>query len=217
MNEKVYRIDGIHNSIDEDELIRMLPEVELILEDAIRSKTKETFLKACPDYFWIKPTSSTGKYHSEDEQGDFGNLLHTKRVFITYLMLSRSYLEQGLITEFERECGKSAALLHDMLKYGWPSDNNEHTQSNHDVIGSDVARVIGGTPPEVYDAIHAHNGAWADGKSPENDFEQILHLSDYVASTPVLGEPKVWNPSDELQQAFPSLPVISDDELEELL
>jgi len=215
--ENVEIINRVKNTLTEDELYRKLPEVATILKPGLVEVTERAFLKGCPDHFWERPSSSTGKYHSADETGKYGNWLHTKRVFITYLVMSRSYLEQGLISEYEREAGKSAALIHDMLKYGYPSSRNEHTVSNHDVIGADVARVLAGAPPEVYTAIDAHNGAWADGKSPEIDYEQILHLSDYVASKPILGTPAVWNPADELTDAFPELRIISDDEMEALL
>lgn len=215
--EKVERINRVKNTLTEDELYRLLPEVGTILDPELQEVTEQTFLKGCPDHFWTRPSSSTGKYHSEDETGEYGNWLHTKRVFVTYLLLSRSYLEQGLISEFDREAGKSAALIHDMLKYGWPSERNQHTVQNHDIIGSDVARVLGEAPREVYGAIHAHNGAWAEGKNPETDWEQVLHMSDYVASKPILGSPAVWNPAEELEDAFPELRVIDDDTLESLL
>lgn len=215
--EKVERINRVKNTLTKAELERKLPEVNLILEPELQELTVKTFLKGCPDHFWTLPTSSTGKYHCVDERGEYGNWLHTKRVFVTYLLLSRSYLEQGLITEFQREAGKSAALIHDMLKYGWPSERNQHTANNHDVIGSDVARVIGGLPRDTWGPIHAHNGAWAEGKNPETDWEQILHLSDYVASKPILGKVAVWNPAEELEEAFPDLRTISDEEVEDLL
>jgi len=215
--EKVERINRVKNTLDMEELYRKLPEVGTILDPELQDITEQTFLTGCPDHFWIRPSSSTGKYHSEDETGKFGNWLHTKRVFVTYMILSRSYLEQGLISEFDREAGKSAALLHDMLKYGWPSEGREHTSNRHDVIGSDVARVLGKAPEEVHQAIHAHNGAWAEGKNPETNYEQILHLSDYVASKPILGSPAVWNPAEELEEAFPDLRTIDDDTLEGLL
>jgi len=215
--KKAERISRVKNSLTERELNRKLPEVNLIRDEEIREGTKNTFLLACPDGFWEKASSSTGKYHEEDERGKYGNWLHTNRVFVTYLIMSQTYIKQGLITEDDREGGKSAALLHDMLKYGWPSENREHTSSRHDVINSDVARIIGGLPPSVYNPIHAHNGAWSEGKTPQNDREEIMHLSDYVAAKPILGKVAVWNPARELKKAFPDLPELSDNDLEKIL
>lgn len=215
--EKVKRIDRVENTLTREELLRRLPEIDLIMDDDIREETIQTFLLGCPDYFWDFPTSSTGKYHSEDEQGLHGNWIHTKRVFITYLSISRTFLEQHKITEFDREAGKAAALVHDMLKYGWPSEGNSHTVTNHDVIGADVAKYIGGLPRETWSSIHAHNGPWAEGKNPEYDFELAVHLSDYVASKPVLGDTKIWNPAEEILSQFPLIETIDDDEVKQLL
>jgi hypothetical protein len=214
---KAERIDRVQNTLTEEELRRRLPEVSLLMDQDVEKATVRSFLKGCPDYFWELASSSTGKYHAVDERGLHGNWIHTKRVFVAYLALSRTYLEQGLITELEREAGKSAALIHDMLKYGWPSQNREHTASDHDIIGSDVSRYIGGASEATWSPIHAHNGAWADGKNPETDFEQILHLADYTASKPVLGNPKIWNPADEILDEFPDIETLSDDTLNDLL
>jgi len=215
--EKAKRVDRVQNVLTEEELLRLLPEISVVLDEELQQGTIDTFLNGCPDHFWVRPSSSTGKYHAEDERGEYGNWIHTKRVFITYLSISRTYLEQQLITEYEREAGKSAALLHDMLKYGWPSENREHTSNRHDVIGSNVARHIGGLPEEVWRPIHAHNGAWAEGMVPESDNEQILHIADYVASKPVLGNPKIWRPAKEIMKAYPDIETIDDDAIESML
>lgn len=212
--EKAQRIDRVENTLTREELLRRLPEIDLIMEDELRERTINTFLLGCPDYFWELPTSSTGKYHDVDERGKHGNWIHTKRVFITYLVVSRTYLTQHRIDEFQREAGKSAALVHDMLKYGWPSEQNAHTTTDHDIIGADVAKYLGELPRESWSAIHAHNGGWAEGKNPEFDFEDALHLSDYVASKPVLGTPAIWNPADEILEEFPNIKMITDDELQ---
>jgi len=196
--EKAERITSIRNSLDSvEELERRLPEVTLIEDDEIREKTIQCFIKACPDAFWERPTTSTGKYHPEDERGVYGNWLHTKRVFIQYANLSETDVEMGTLTEWERDCGKSAALLHDMMKYGWPSNNNEHTVSEHDIIAAEVARELGGLPDEVYNMIHAHMGPWGSGKEPETHNEILLHRADKAVS-PDWSTIGVYEPSDEL-------------------
>lgn len=213
---KAERINSVKNNLTEEELLRVLPEIEMIVDDDIRKKTKKAFLDGCPPYFWVEPTSSSGKYHIPDERGKYGNLIHTKRVFVTYCLLSRTFLEQGLITEHERECGKSAALLHDMLKYGWPSEKGEHTVNNHDIIGAQVAEHIGDLPEEVHLAIHSHNGPWYEGKDPDTDSEQILHLADYVAAKEMLGVPEIIDPVDEITDEF-DVPTVGEDAIEDLI
>lgn len=213
---KAQRIDRVKNTLDEETLVDRLPEVELIIDDEIREGTKLAFLDGCPDYFWERPSSSTGKYHLEDERGKMGNWLHTKRVFTTYLVVSRTFLELGQISDWERECGKSAALLHDMLKFGWPSDRESHTVNDHDIIGSDVAAYIGKLPDEVCRLVDRHNGPWAEGGTPRSANELAFHLSDYVAAKRILGTPHVVEPHDNLVTAFDP-PALSDDEIEGLL
>lgn len=210
--EKAKRIDRISNSLDsETELVRRLPEVDAIYDEEIRQCVVDTFLKGCPDRFWEAPSSSTGKYHSPDERGKHGNLLHTKRVFAQYCNLSQSYLDAHKITEWERECGKAAALLHDMMKYGWPSDNNQHTVNNHDVIAAEVARHIGDCPNEIYLLIHGHMGSWGKGMLPENERQWLLHLADKSASGIVEDDLAVYYPSEELLEEHPDIRAIEHD------
>jgi hypothetical protein len=207
--KKVERIDRVQNNLtSEDELVRRLPEIDAIYDEELRECVVRTFLKGCPSYFWEKPTSSTGKYHSPDERGKHGNWLHTKRVFAAYANMSESYLEAHKITEWEREAGKAAALIHDMMKYGWPSAGNQHTVNNHDIIAAEVARHIGECPNEVYLLIHGHMGSWAKGMTPENERQWLFHLADKSAAGTDEDDLAVYYPSSELQDAFPDLQVI---------
>lgn len=208
--KKAERVTSIRNSLDsEEELERRLPEIWDIEDDEIREKTIDTFIRACPDYFWERPTSSTGKYHPKDERGEYGNWLHTKRVYIQYCNLARVDVEMGRLSEYEYDCGKAAALLHDMMKYGWPSDNNQHTQDDHDVIAADVAKYIGGLPPEVYLPIHAHMAKWGEGKEPETLNEWLLHRAD-KAVAPDWSTIGVYYPADELTEELNTVGYDSD-------
>ena len=207
--EKAERVNRIRNSLhSEDELVRRLPEIDAIYNEEIRDATVRTFLDGCPDYFWELPTSSTGKYHSPDERGKHGNWIHTKRVFATYANMSESYLEAHEITERQREAGKAAALIHDMMKYGWPSDGNEHTQQNHDVIAAEVARHIGEVPNEVYLLIHGHMGPWGEGMLPENDRQWLFHFADKSASGVDEDDLAVYYPASEILEEVPDINVI---------
>lgn len=182
--EKAKRIDEVDNSLTKEELLRLLPEITSIVDDDIRRGTINAFLVGCPDYFWTNPSSSSGKYHSHDEIGIAGNYLHTKRVFTEYEILARTFLEMQLIDEYEYDCGKSAVFIHDMLKYGYPSERNEHTINDHDVCAAEFVRVKTDLPDEVADAIDAHNGGWYDGKTPEKWLEFLVHFADMVAASP---------------------------------
>lgn len=214
--KKAKRINRVKNSLDEEELIRRLPEIDAIYDDEIRSATIRTFVDGAPPYFWERPTSSSGKYHSPDERGAHGNWIHTKRVFARYCNLSESYVEAGMMTEWEREAGKAAALIHDMMKYGWPSEGNDHTVDNHDVIAASVARHIGDCPTEVYLLIHGHMGPWGEGMTPENERQWLFHLADKSASGIDEDDLAVYYPSEEIVEEVPDINVIEHEDGESI-
>lgn len=201
--QKAKRIDRVRNTLTEERLVELLPEVDTIYDETLREGVIRAFLYGVPDEFFEKPSSSTGKYHSPDERGKYGNLMHTKRVFAEYCNLSESYLEAHGLTEYERECGKAAALLHDTMKYGWPSEQRDHTTSEHDLIAAAMARHIGGLPQQVYDLIAAHMGPWAEGPLPKNDKEWLLHFADKSASGTVEDDLAMYYPSDEILEEWP--------------
>jgi hypothetical protein len=208
------RVDYIKNSLrDESELVRRLPEVDAIYIDELRDAVIRTFLNGCPDYFWERPSSSSGKYHSVDERGKFGNWIHTKRVFAEYCNISESWLELQEITEYERECGKVASLIHDMMKYGWPSEQNEHTVNNHDIIAADVAAHIGECPDEVVRQIATHMGPWGDGPLPETKTELLLHTADKSAAREK-NDIGIYYPADEILDEWPDVTVETVDDTE---
>jgi hypothetical protein len=199
------RVDRVQNSIwSEDELCRRLPEIDLIYDEELRDGVVRTFLDGCPDYFWERPSSSSGKYHSVDERGLYGNWLHTKRVFAEYANISESWVELGQIDPIEKERGKAAALIHDMMKYGWPSERNEHTVNNHDLIAADVARNIGGMSEEICSMIERHMGPWGDGPNPETDNELLLHTADKSAARQY-NDIGVYAPTEEMLEEWPDI------------
>lgn len=199
--EKAKRITSVRNELSGSDLQRLLPEIWLIEDDDLRKTTARCFQRVCPDYFWERPSSSSGKYHPEDERGEYGNLLHTKRVFMQYRNLASTDLEAGRITEEQYECGKAAALIHDMFKYGWPSDGNEHTTDEHDLIIAAVAEHVCGFPDEVVRLVASHMGAWGAGPEPETVNEWLLHRADKAAS-PQWTNAGVYEPAEELVETL---------------
>jgi hypothetical protein len=207
--EKARRITEVDNSLNSaEEVVRRLPEVDAIYNEELRQQTIDYFLNCCPDFFWEKPASATGKYHPPDESEKHGTWLHTKRVFATYANLSESFAELQLITEDERNCGKAAALIHDTFNYGWPSENRDMTTSEHDVIAAAVANYVADLPEEVIYLVHSHMGSWASGKQPQTEHELLFHLSDMSAADRN-HKPAVYYPAEELTDQFPDLQTIT--------
>jgi len=198
-------VDRVRNSLySKEELLRRLPEIDAIYNEELRETVIRTFMDGCPDYFWERPSSSSGKYHSPDERGKHGNWLHTKRVFAEYCNISESWVELSAITPMQKEEGKAAALVHDMMKYGWPSEQNDHTVNNHDRIAADVALHIGNMPNSVVRVIAAHMGPWGEGPNPETSAELLLHTADKSASRRD-NDIGVYFPADELLDKWPDI------------
>ena len=209
---KGQRVDRIHNSLySEEELIRRLPEIDAIYVEELREDVIRTFMRGCPDYFWERPSSSSGKYHSVDERGKYGNWIHTKRVFAEYCNISESWVELSAITPEQKEQGKAAALVHDMMKYGWPSENNDHTVNCHDEVAAEVAMHIGEMPDDVVRLIATHMGPWGEGPNPETPQELLLHTADKSAAREK-NDIGIYYPAEELLDEWPDLTI---DEVED--
>jgi hypothetical protein len=185
-------------SIDEEELLRRMPEIDKMEDGFYKTFLIDAFMNGCPDYFWELPTSSSGKYHPEDEVGKHGNWLHVKRMYATYENNSRSLVEAGTITEDDREAGKAAALLHDMFKYGYPEAEGNHTVNYHDVLGAAYVRQYTDLPEKVAELIETHNGAWHAGPTPRNTHEWCHHFADMSAAQRGTNT-AIYEPTDELR------------------
>jgi hypothetical protein len=213
VREKASRITEVRGPVsDVSEVRRRFPEVDAIIDDEVRESTIDYLIRGTPAYFWEKPASVSGEYHPPDERGKHGLWLHSKRVFAVYANLSESFAEMGLITEWERDCGKAAALIHDTFQGGWPSDNGDWSTS-HDVIAAGVANYLVGMPEEVVHLVHAHMGPWGDGKEPETENELLFHLSDKSAADSN-HTPSVYHPAEELLDSCPELNSIDTEDVQ---
>lgn len=205
--EKVNRITEVRGPVNsEQEARRRFPEVDAVSDDELREKCIEYIMRATPAYFWEKAASSSGEYHPPDERGKYGLWIHSKRVFATYANLSESFAEMRLITEWQRDCGKVAAIIHDTFQGGWPS-NNGSWATDHDVIAAAVANYLIDMPEEVVHLIHSHMGPWASGKLPKTENELLFHLSDMSAADSN-HTPGVYFPAEELVEEWPKLKTI---------
>lgn len=146
-----------------------------------------------PDYFFTKPSTSSGKYHSPDERGNYGLILHTKRVFGCLKALFRLE-DYSNIPEARKEYLMAAALLHDGLKYGPAENVSTHTMFEHPIFAAHFVKEIGKREYFVGAEIIAsyiisHMGQWNESKysqttlpKPSTIEQKVLHLADYMAS-----------------------------------
>jgi 23S rRNA maturation-related 3'-5' exoribonuclease YhaM len=151
-------------------------------------------LDRLPEYFWMKPSSSTGKYHPRDEHLPGGLALHTARAFDV-----GERLHNSMLPNCNPDIIRVSLLLHDCARYGVGSKPSEHSLNNHAELGADwvakMAKEIGldtklpSVIPPIVQCIRSHMGRWSS-PVPEGNDALIVHLADAVAAgyIPVVGE-----------------------------
>ena len=151
-------------------------------------------LNTAPDYFWQISASSTNKYHPDYTIGFMGLAKHVKAAtrFLNH-MLSIDCIKNQF-TSRERDLLRTAIMNHDDEKLG--RNGSQYTLFKHPLLIADRIREYKGyewLPDEELDYIasscESHMGQWnTDKKSkvelplPETKAQQIVHLSDYLAS-----------------------------------
>lgn len=143
-------------------------------------------LDLVPDYFWTIPASSSGKYHPSFAQGKGGLVRHTEMAFLIAKELCTTYE----LTPINESIALSAVLLHDSFKYGKTYDKKEYR--NHSYLPKQYLFHVEGLNDEtkeiIFKCIGSHMGTMKSGKwnpkkeVPTTILEQIVHLSDYIAS-----------------------------------
>jgi hypothetical protein len=192
--ELTFLVKGEQMTISEDQAINMREValrrgekyLDLIKDEEIYAIALR-FWQEAPDYFFVIPASSTGKYHwAKDLGGLFDHVLMgmycAKELAVTF----------GL-TERERDLAIAALAGHDCFKYGIDYDTryfDMHPFLPRSYYGKTFAKLFEGeTLDTIFTAIERHmgnisEGAWtsAGRVKPETPLEQVVHLADYMAS-----------------------------------
>lgn len=154
-----------------------------IYNDSIRSWSM-SMMSHAPQAFWDKPASSTGRYHKEDENDQYGQVIHTLRV----IAVAEHLVRMSDLTDIERDILISAASLHDICKYGVDGES-EHTLSEHpQLVKSLWERNLLILPKCDYDhqiiaTILQHSGRWGGLPLPSSTkLGKLLHIADFMAS-----------------------------------
>ena len=144
-----------------------------------------------PDYFWIVPASSSGKYHPECDLGNGGLVRHSVMVakvaldlLETEIFVKNTLVNQDLVI--------ITGLFHDVLKQGYESTGR--TEFEHPEYAAQFLKEKFDIPDTGYkliicDAIRTHMGKWNTSKysdtvlaTPQTDFERLIHVADFTAS-----------------------------------
>jgi HD superfamily phosphohydrolase YqeK len=164
-------------------LVQICESMGSISNDSIRSWTM-SLMTLAPQAFWAKPSSSTGKYHKEDENGEYGQVIHTLRV----IAVAEHLAKMVDLNDLEKNILISAAALHDICKYGIEGQS-EHTLSEHpQLVKSLWEKNLLVLPKCEYDhliigTILQHSGRWGSlPLPPSTKLGKLLHVADFISS-----------------------------------
>jgi hypothetical protein len=154
----------------------------------------EKVIDSLPDYIFLIPASSTGKYHPSYSLGEGGLVRHVRAAARIAVELAR--LDWWHFTSDELDLCLAAILIHDGYKSGVVPEN--YTRADHpNILRNELTKnpeVNSILPDEQFDSllgmVATHMGQWAfDYKSgekildtPKTKFEKFVHLCDYLAS-----------------------------------
>lgn len=173
-------------------------ELDYIQNPQIRN-IAEMGLAMVPEYFYIIPASSSGKYHPQYALGNGGLYRHVVAACMIAVELFR--LEQIKLSKTEKDLVIASLILHDGWKNGF--DANGHTAFLHPLIAANQLwhglRKRMKTFKEKYYLfqiclnIASHMGQWNTEKyslnklpKPFTKMQKFVHLCDYLASRKML-------------------------------
>ncbi len=147
-----------------------------------------------PEYFWVMPASTTGKYHPEVELGEGGLLRHSKAVTRIGYELLKIEMFRVNYTEHERDLILFSLMFHDGLKLG--RGGSQYTVFEHPI---EMANFIKENKNKlelseeeielICGMIGAHSGEWNTNSysnvvlpKPKTKMEKFVHMCDYLAS-----------------------------------
>ena len=174
-------------------------------------------LDDAPDYFFVIPASSTGKFHPKFAQNEQGLVRHTKAlVGIANDLLA---LEQYNFDPDTKDMIRVAGILHDAKKLG--DNGSQWTVFGHPIIAADWVRnsksetVSQDVKDYIAYIISSHMGQWNTDKrsdcvlpKPVTEEQKFVHMCDYLASRKHL---EYIFEQDEIHSPTPAAPENPDD------
>lgn len=170
-------------------------EINDIKNDLLREFAIQLLLNA-PQYFFIVPASSSGKYHPYFAREEGGLVKHTRCV----VFYAECNAESFNLNEHDKDLIIISALVHDIKKQG-NGDNGKYTVWEHPELAHDFVLEMQTKYPHlistddaqiIANAVICHMGKWAHNKEftktrkqypmPNTLFEYALQSADYIAS-----------------------------------
>ena len=120
-----------------DKIKMFKPELDHIKDERLRNNL-EIIINNLPDYFFIVPASSTGKYHPKFSLGEGGLARHSKVAFRIGLELLDTVTFGSEFTDNEKDLLLMSILVHDGLKHGNPEET--YTRADHPLLISKLIK-----------------------------------------------------------------------------
>ena len=172
-------------------------ELDLIVDEELRSVVKAFLNERVPYYFWECGASSSGKYHPVFSQGYGGLVRHTKAVvmFAEELLRMSSY---AYMREEYKDYVIAACLLHDTYKYGSADTMDKDEYANHATKAAYAFKMFCRecdyeASEYLLDAMRGHMGQWSTNRDdrPFTSIDRCVHLADYMASRSFIDIPDI--------------------------
>lgn len=174
-------------------------ELELIKDEKLRAFTDFYLSNRVPSYFWEIGASASGKYHPPFSQGNGGLVRHTKAVvyFCDELMRMSQW---AYMTDRRKDYAIIACILHDTVKYGFDDTINKDEYRNHARNAADNIETAWKdyfntpAPYELIQAVASHMGQWSTERDdrPFTPVDRLVHMSDYIASRPMISNLEIF-------------------------
>ena len=168
-------------------------ELRYIKDEMIRDDCR-MLIEELPDYFFLVPASSTGKYHPSYSLGEGGLLRHTKAaVRIGYELLCDPVIGDKY-TQTEKDIMLMGLLLHDGVKHGIPKE--KYVRFDHPILMAnfildhkDQLLMSDSEIELLCSVIRTHMGPWTTDyngeevlEAPKTKCQNFVHMCDYLAS-----------------------------------
>lgn len=168
-------------------------EIKQIKDKRLRENL-EIIVDNLPDYFFLEPASSTGKYHPSFSLGDGGLLRHSKVAFRIGLELLNTSTFSEDFTPLERDLLLMSVLVHDGLKKG--KIEEKYTRFDHPILMAnyldelkDKLTLSSEEIDFMKDVISSHMGEWNTNAYskvvlplPKTKYQKFVHLCDLLSS-----------------------------------
>lgn len=179
---------------DEEKIAVFQPLLDKFEVEEMKSYCKD-MIKQIPEYIFIMPSSTSGKYHNATQCLPHGQIYHIIMFaeILNYLLALKCNQDKFRSPE-QRDAMRCVPIFHDAVKCGF--DGGQYTLHEHPMIAGEWVRntqVEHDISDKAKEAIarmcERHSGEWTTSKKsktvlpePENEMERIIHMCDILSS-----------------------------------